>query len=249
MSTDSEESLLEDALRADLPPPGAQARLQKRLLAAGVAVGNGIAATSAAAAGAAGPTAATGVVGKALAMSWGVKLGALAAVAIPAVGLLVDSRPSAPALSAPAPVKPRAPTHDVAGDARLRASLAAAPLAAEPEASDVTSLQPEAAEPPTLRSPSRSPAPLAEPAREATAERGGPSQSAFDQVDEAREHQPSTLAEETRLLDAAFAELTAGNAARARELIAEHERRFPAGLLKQERKRAQQRLTEISRGE
>jgi hypothetical protein len=59
----------------------------------------------------------------------------------------------------------------------------------------------------------------------------------------------STLKEETRLLDSAFAELAAGNAARAALLIAEHERRFPAGLLQKERERAKARLTEISRGE
>jgi hypothetical protein len=59
----------------------------------------------------------------------------------------------------------------------------------------------------------------------------------------------STLAEETRLLDGAFAELSAGNRARAAELIHEHERRFPAGLLQKERERAKTRLSQMSRGE
>jgi hypothetical protein len=59
----------------------------------------------------------------------------------------------------------------------------------------------------------------------------------------------STLAEETRLLDGAFAELGAGHRQRAAELIHEHEARFPAGLLLQERERAKLRLSEMSRGE
>jgi len=59
----------------------------------------------------------------------------------------------------------------------------------------------------------------------------------------------STLAEETRLQDDAFAELAAGHRGRAAELIHEHEARFPAGLLRQERERAKTRLSEMSRGE
>jgi TolA-binding protein len=59
----------------------------------------------------------------------------------------------------------------------------------------------------------------------------------------------STLAEETRILDAAFAELASGNQARAAQLIREHETRFPNGLLERERQRAKARLNEILRGE
>ena len=59
----------------------------------------------------------------------------------------------------------------------------------------------------------------------------------------------STLAEETRILDAAFAELANGNEARAAELIREHEARFAKGLLKRERERAKARLAEVFRGE
>jgi hypothetical protein len=57
------------------------------------------------------------------------------------------------------------------------------------------------------------------------------------------------LAEETRVLDAAFAALAAGNRSQAAALLQEHERRFPAGLLQKERERAKARLTEMSRGE
>jgi hypothetical protein len=59
----------------------------------------------------------------------------------------------------------------------------------------------------------------------------------------------STLAEETRLLDGAFAALAAGKLERARALVSEHETRFPAGLLLKERERAKTRLSELARGE
>jgi TolA-binding protein len=59
----------------------------------------------------------------------------------------------------------------------------------------------------------------------------------------------STLAEETRLLDGAFAALAAGDRGRASQLIQEHEARYPNGLLQKERERARLRLSELSRGE
>ena len=99
MSPDPEDSALEEALRGDLPPPEASARMRRRLLAAGLAVGNGVAVTSAAAA-SASPGVVAGLVSKGLALSWGVKLGVLAVVAIPSVGLLVESQ-AEPQLAAP----------------------------------------------------------------------------------------------------------------------------------------------------
>jgi hypothetical protein len=50
-------------------------------------------------------------------------------------------------------------------------------------------------------------------------------------------------------LDRAFAEIAAGHRASAAALIAEHQRRFPNGVLSQERERARTRLTESSQGE
>ncbi|HEY6077587.1 MAG TPA: hypothetical protein VIW29_02215 [Polyangiaceae bacterium] len=249
MSTDdSEESLLEDALRDDLPPPHAQARVRRRLLAAGIAVGNGMAVTTAAAAGGT-PGVVSGFVGKALAMSWGVKLGVLAVVAIPTVGLLVDSEPSAPALSAPAPVSRKAAAVEQGRGREMSSPRAAEPLPVSDEraGADGAVNEAPAVAPPTQRSPTRSPgAVTAElPAgAELTAARAQPSQDSFEQPDEAAAHRASTLAEETRILDSAFAELAAGNTARASALIAEHERRFPVGLLRQERHRANLRLAE-----
>jgi hypothetical protein len=59
----------------------------------------------------------------------------------------------------------------------------------------------------------------------------------------------SSLAEETRLLDRAFAELAGGNRSAAAALIAEHARRYPNGLLRLERERARDRLEQGSKGQ
>jgi hypothetical protein len=79
-----------------------------------------------------------------------------------------------------------------------------------------------------------------------------PSQSDFAALEQPPSRAPevgSTLADETRLLDAAFAALGKGDRARAAQLIGEHEARYPSGLLKKERERAKARLSDLSRGE
>lgn len=50
--------------------------------------------------------------------------------------------------------------------------------------------------------------------------------------------EPTTLREETALIDGALAALRAGDRARAATLLGEHQRRFPHGLLARERERA-----------
>jgi hypothetical protein len=237
MSPDSEDTALEEALRGDLPSPETSTRLRRRLLAAGLAIGSGAAASTAAA------TAGAGVVSKGLALSWGFKLGALAVVAIPTVGLLVESQ-SEPQL-APPPVSVAAP----AGKPRSpeRATLPA-PAAAglEVERQDETApAAPPAARAARVGSDRSLPAPSRHEGAAAA-----PSQVEFATTDAASAAKAaSTLAEETRLLDSAFAELSAGRAERAQELVAEHQRRFPNGLLQKERERARARLSEMSRGE
>ena len=59
----------------------------------------------------------------------------------------------------------------------------------------------------------------------------------------------STLAAETELLDRAFAALAAGDRSTAAALVAEHARRFPNGLLRQERERERARLAPDPKGE
>jgi hypothetical protein len=231
------EDMLEEALRGDLPTPNAEARVRRRLVAAGVAVGNGVATTTAAAAGN-GVTAA-----KMAGLSWGLKLGLAAVVAIPTVGLLLDGRAERPQ-AAQAPVV--VPAHT--------AEVKAQPAAQAPHAPGVAAVQAEQAAPtPERPQPRNAKAAVIDPQSpsDVAATPSHPSQADFASAEPpARTPQVgSTLAEETRVLDGAFAELAAGNLGRAAALIQEHEARFPAGLLQRERERAKTRLSELSRGE
>jgi hypothetical protein len=237
MSIDSEDSALEQALRSDLPTDEAAARMRRRLLAAGVAVGNGMAVTTAAAAGSA-PGFIAGTVAKVSALSWGVKVGFAAAVAIPSLGLLAERATEQPAVAAvSAPARPAA-----------RAVEAAVPEARAPQrvAPAVEAPQEPSPEPARvgmgalLEVKPRTVEPALDPTR--------PSQLQFEAGEPASSKAASTLAEETRILDAAFAELANGNEARAAELLREHEARFSNGLLKRERERAKARLNEFYRG-
>ena len=235
------EDVLEEALRGDLPTPDVEARVRRRLLAAGVAVGNGVAAGTAGAS-IAGPGAA-GVAVKAAGLSWGLKLGLVAVVGIPTVGLWLDGRASHSS-AAPASVAPPAQP----AEAKPQPAAAATPNA--------PSQATEAATPAAARRPQPQPRPAKAQADDAATPDARPSPAHTSQADfaasEQLAHAPqvsSTLSEETRLLDAAFAALTAGNRAQAASLLQEHERRFPAGLLQKERERAKTRLNELSRGE
>ena len=248
MSQNFEESALEEALRGDLPTAETERRLRRRLLAAGVAVGNGVATTAAAAGQAAGTAAtATGVVGKVLGASWGIKLGAAAAVAIPTLGLWLEhDEPAATSATTSAPmVRPQ----DRATSVTPLQAIAAAPAEAE------TKTSPEATPDPTperVVSRGSHPAPPEPPAVVPLATPSPhPSQSSFEALEPAKRAPQvgSTLAEETRLLDAAFVAIGAGQRERAAQLIGEHEARYPSGLLKQERERAKLKLSELSRGE
>jgi hypothetical protein len=233
------EDPLEEALRGDLPTPDAEARVRRRLLAAGVAVGNGVAAGTAAAAG----TSTAGVATTASGLSWGLKLGVVAFVTIPTVGLWLDQR------STPTPLEQARP----AAPAEQALPAATPEVVAHGEANQPMAAPPS--EPPTVGPrPSRSakaPAPDGARSREEPAGLAGPSQADFA-APEAPARAPqagSTLAEETRLLDGAFAALSASNLARAATLLREHETRYPDGLLAKERERAKTRLSELSRGE
>jgi hypothetical protein len=250
MSTDPEASPFEEALRADLPSAETEARLRRRLLAAGLAVGNGIATTTAAAAGSAS-AASGGLVANVVGLSWGIKLGFAAAVAIPTLGLLLDEGAPAPSAASSvstvsAPAAARAPVEArVAPPERLQV-VDATPIA-EP--------RPRVASPPSTGGTPRREAPPSdlEPTQVAAPHHElPPSQRAFAAAPETplvSEPNKTTLAEETRLLDAAFAELGAGNRLRASQLLAEHESRYPQGLLSKERERAKIRLSELSRGD
>jgi hypothetical protein len=240
MSIDSDDSPLEEALRSDLPPDETAARMRRRLIAAGIAVGNGMAATTAAAGTAPGLLA--GAAAKVGALSWGVKVGFAAAITIPTLGLIAERSqgPSAPVapVQAPAQRAPQ-PVED--------APAAAPPRDDTPAPRDDTPAASEAAPRPHRAQPALE---LEPRAAEPVPPLPRPSQLAFDGVEvPSPSKATSTLAEETRILDAAFAELAAGNEQRAAELVQEHATRFPAGLLERERERARARLNEVSRGE
>lgn len=246
MSTEPEASEFEQALRADVPSAETEARLRRRLLAAGLAIGNGMATTGAAAAGTATTGAGSGgLVANAVGLSWGVKLGFAAAVAIPTVGLLMEA-------SDP---EPRAAVGAVSAAAPARVSAAPLPIASalptSPAAEPVREPEPSRTKPNSGSVGRREPA-AADVERAVIDAPTAPSQATFaaaaPEPPAARPSQ-STLGEETRLLDAAFAELAAGNRARAAQLIAEHEARYPRGLLSKERERAKTRLSELSRGQ
>jgi hypothetical protein len=236
MSTEPED-LLEEALRGDFPSADTEARVRRRLLAAGVALGNGVATTTATAAGAT----------KLAGLSWGLKLGLAAAVAIPSVGLLLDERTE------------RSTGTAVAQVASHRGTTAAPSPVPSTKTTATAAVEAVPAVVPVSQAPDRLPPRVAKAADAGTAAPAQnasplapPSQADFTAAVEAPARPPeaaSTLAEETRLLDQAFAELTAGNRSHAAALIREHETRFPAGLLQKERERAKTRLSELSRGE
>lgn len=234
------EHMLEEALRGDLPTPHVEARLRRRLLAAGVAVGNGAAAATAGASGAgAGALAA-----KAAGLSWGLKLGLAAFVTIPTVGLWLEGR------GEPGQVAPAVSAN--ARDAATTPQLQTAPNArAAPGPGVDESPKPSAAPQRPPAHAAKATSAQAQAPGDATPTGAQPSQANFASA-EAPAHAPqvgSTLAEETRLLDAAFAELSAGHWERAKALLEEHQARFPGGLLQRERERARTRLFELTRSE
>jgi hypothetical protein len=170
-----------------------------------------------------------------------VKVGFAAAVAIPTLGLIAErsQRPSAAVASVRAPAPRTPPIERAVGAATVRRVTPAprdeAPVESEPAP---RARRAEAA------------TELERPAAEAATPPARPSRLAFDGSEATSPSKAtSTLAEETRILDAAFAELSAGNEQRAAELVQEHAARFPAGLLERERERARARLNEVSRGE
>src|SRR4051812_15353725 len=256
MSRNDDDSIFEQALKGDLPSADDQVRLRKRLLAAGVSVGSGLAATGTASAQVGwGAT----VAAKVAALSWPMTLVLGAAVATPIVALPVWLSPkhANPAASNPPPARPSpsvvplpvaalsaaAPEHASSLSPGERVVPAGSPRPTQRAASAGSVVAVRAPEP-TASAASASPAVPAS-ASPAMAALGAP--SSVEGLDSARP--ASTLAAETQLLDRAFAELAAGHHASAAALIAEHQRRFPNGLLSQERERARARLEQKSKGE
>ena len=248
MSLNDDDSLFEQALKRDLPSADEQARLRKRLVAAGISVGSGLAATGTASAQVGwGAT----VVAKVAALSWPMTLLLGAAVATPLVALPVWLSPSKVS---------RPPSNSASVRPVLSAApaLVAPPPAAEPELANAPGtgegVDTNGAPRPAQRAASSGvvsavhvPEPGVASSSALPAVAAFASPNGADSAESTR--RASTLAAETQLLDRAFAELAAGRRASAAALIAEHQRRFPNGLLSQERERARARLEQNSQGE
>ncbi|MET0790133.1 MAG: hypothetical protein ABW061_01305 [Polyangiaceae bacterium] len=260
MTRNDDDSIFEQALRGDLPSVDEQARLRKRLFAAGLSAGTGLAATSTASAQAGwGAT----VFAKVAALSWPATLALGAAVATPIVALPIwlspnktSHAPTEPARSvrvaaSAAPSAERAHASSAAEGAVAGSAVAGSAVASSAVASSAVAESGTRSVPRTAGSGvvsalhTQRPSAAAVSAAPAVAAFAVPSSADGD----ASVRGASTLAAETQLLDRAFAELAAGNRSAASALIAEHARRFPNGLLNQERERARARLEQNSEGE
>ena len=261
MSVQDEDSPFEAALKGDLPSGAEQARVRQRLLGAGISVGSGLAASSAVASTPLGWGAS--LVAKVGALSLAAKVGLVVAVAAPLVAVpLVRSSAVHRALASGAPVPVAQATAAVSSSALTPLGAPSEPLvpvapsvAPRVEAPNalVASTKPTAGEVAASGPPSSER--LAAPSARADPSAALPSVAAFDSVAsgvgkaESERLRATTLAAETQLLDRAFAEIAAGHRDAAAALIAEHQRRFPNGLLSQERERARARLEQGSQGE
>lgn len=261
MNLDDDDSVFEQALRADLPTRSEQDRLRRRILAAGLAAGTALGSANVAAA--AQASFGASALSKLSALSWPAKLGVAAALAAPVVALpLVDA--PVPGAAMVSQVRSRAAA--VRAGSATKAALSRAPalpletpqIAAEtepkPESTQANAVAglpvTQVSNGPTSVVPSRN------LPTNGDASASGSAVAAFDSLaentpasDSDRLRNESTLAAETQLLDRAFAALAASDRGTASALVAEHTRRFPNGLLRQERERARTRLEQDPKGE
>ncbi|MEI9952671.1 MAG: hypothetical protein WDO74_27740 [Pseudomonadota bacterium] len=263
MNLDDDDSVFEQALRADLPTMSEQNRLRQRILAAGLVAGTALGSTNVAAAQVGFGASA---LSKLSALSWPAKFGLAAVLAAPIAALPLVSAPVPGAQivsqvrSSAATVRARSATkapHSGANSLPLEAPQTSEP---KPEPEPVPVPANAAGRAPVLSASNLptpgAPNPLPSLAANGNAVAAAPAVAAFDSLAHAApasEPQPSrnasTLAVETQLLDRAFAALARGDRSTASALVAEHARRFPSGLLRQERESARARLAQDPKGE
>jgi hypothetical protein len=252
MSPTDDDSMFVQALREDLPSRDQEERMRRRFLTLALATASLASTTAASGASAANAGWGATLVAKIGGMSWPATLVLAAAVATPVAALPIWLSPARPS-----EVRGRSvvalPSHANRVQERLR-SEAASPTAAEsrveaePKLTEPSTPVRESETPgsrllqrsangraaaATLAAEPKLPPSVASPLIPPTPEAALPSRNAQSE---------STLGAETRLLEHAFTELAAGHDATAAALIAEHERRFPNGILRQERERARARL-------
>ena len=265
---DDDDSVFERALRADLPSRAEQNRLRQRILAAGIAAGTALGSANVAAAGQASFGASA--LSKLSALSWPAKLGVAAVLAAPVAALPLVYAP-VPGAAIVSQVRSSAAAVRAGSSSKPTLSRAPAPPAEAAQSTEAQpQLQPEpapaqanlAARPPVAQLSTGptfvAPNPQANPNPQAlgNASAAQPAIAAFDSPaqgapasESERLRNDSTLAAETQLLDRAFSALAANDRRTAAALVAEHARRFPNGLLRQERERARTRLEQDPKGE
>jgi hypothetical protein len=218
------------ALRGDLPTERDQTRIRARLLSAGLLVGTGLTAPGVAAGGAV----ASGLLPKLLALPMLTKIGLAATVA----GL--SAAPIAAYVAHDDATKPKSAPQSAPRDiATVRPAL----TTATPTIATATALpNAEATKASNARSPRERVSSLPEfssdvtPAPALAQVPAGPSVGSFEAP--ATPGDEGTLRAETALIERALSAIRAGEATRARALLAEHGERFPNGLLVRERERA-----------
>ncbi|HEY0463831.1 MAG TPA: hypothetical protein VGC79_06465 [Polyangiaceae bacterium] len=271
---DDEDSVFEQALRADLPTLAQQNRLRQRILAASIVAGTVAGTTNVAAATQASLSASA--LSKLSALSWPAKLGLTAVLAAPLAGValpVVYAPVRGAAIvsqvrSSAASVRARSAAKALSASNLLPLSPPVAPQTSEseresarqpvPQASAVNGAARASLVLPSAVAPALAlgPAATGNAASAAPSVAGLASVAAFDSAahevpagGSERQRNASTLAAETQLLERAFAALAAGDRATAAALVSEHARLFPNGLLRQERERARARLATDSKGE
>jgi hypothetical protein len=261
MSSDADIERLIEALQQDGPSERDAARLRARLAGIGIATSAGIAHGTAAASVPAAKAAASAGVG--LSTRWAAlsllpKMGIVATVAATAVGgplvvgelreRAVTAPASAPTRASP-PARPLAEASHVEASLPARTALEVVPTVA-PRVEAVRAVSAPARASRTNAAGEKAPVAVPDVASAAVVAASATTDvAAASDVATARfvENQPppraSSLAEETALIDAAFAALRVQDATTAAALVAEHARRFPRGLLWRERERARQKLS------
>jgi len=258
---DDDDSVFEQALRADLPTLSQQKRLRQRILATGLAAGTALGSSNVAAA--AQASFGASALSKLSALSWPAKLGLAAVIAAPVAGvalpLAYEPIQGAALVSRVRSATVRPPSATKATLSRAQVLPLAAPgTESEQESEPAAQAQAiVAARPNALAAgnPSLPVAPSPNPPAEDRASAAAPAVAAFDPPagaapasESQRLRDESTLAAETQLLDRAFSALAAADRSTAAALITEHARRFPNGLLRQERERARARLAADPQG-
>lgn len=263
------------ALREDLPSAQQEERMRRRLLSAGLAVGGELVALNAASQTAVASSAVGAkLMALSLPAKLGLGVALAASVSVPLWRAQAESESTHRAVAAMVaafPVKANAarertadelaaPVPENAAESVVSAPVSTPPDSASESGTPRTGARVRAAPPSAARDVSAFD--VTQPAAPAVTNAAPSAVAAFElpgsAAPVARAASPaganaplsapaSTLAEETRILDRAFAEIAAGNRNAAAALIAEHAARFPNGVLKQEREQARNRLNQAGK--